>query len=187
MMGWKWKNALRSILWSMFWCFLEEFLDYFWASHYWVSLKSFIIPQFIYSGSLTDQDHKKSMTHWMRQQLTKFSTPNIGWLVILHATYYVHTFFYNFNLLLYQQIEAMRHIIRTVRIFLREFCLQSNIHGLKYFSERRLHWSERLAIDDLVSKVLFYIHIYSLFKNLVVNCHWCFIFVVRFNGLHQMA
>lgn len=33
--------------------------------------------------------------------------------------------------------------LRTLRSFFVEYCDKSNIHGLRYFTERILHWSER--------------------------------------------
>lgn len=34
-------------------------------------------------------------------------------------------------------------VLRTLRSFLEEFCNDTSIHGLRYFTEQILHWSER--------------------------------------------
>ena len=34
-------------------------------------------------------------------------------------------------------------IVRPVRFFIREICGKSNIHGLRYLTDRSLHWTER--------------------------------------------
>lgn len=42
--------------------------------------------------------------------------------------------------------------IHTLLLFFEEFCRKSNIHGVRYFAERKLHWTERwsnFSIDSL--------------------------------------
>lgn len=33
--------------------------------------------------------------------------------------------------------------LKTVKLFFMEFCANSSIHGVRYFTERKRHWSER--------------------------------------------
>lgn len=36
-------------------------------------------------------------------------------------------------------------IVEPIRAYLTEICGKSSIHGVRYFTERSLHWSERLV------------------------------------------